>query len=282
MKSNVLLFLPVVAALAALSLPGAKGGVRQSVQTLFAPVAWPARKVGLAIDASVRAPKDVNRYSTNVPESLDEARVQHAMLMVQLANLTAQLEDLRKLSYQYQQLGTDLRKLVQPASITGGPTDQRQVLTIATAGLDDIRERAAVITELGLVGQVQSVGVGSARVLLITDPMSRLQGQFVRYQAREDRSVEAVVLDIAEKPLVVGSGTACIAGAIPAVSVRGRLKVGDAVVLDDPAFPIPALKGVRIGMVSQIDLPETNAGFATIHIEPSIDFRALREVMVVK
>jgi len=282
MKSNVLLFLPVVAALAALTLPEAKSGVKQSVQTVFAPVSWPAMKVGMAVDASFRTPKDANRYSTTVPDSLDAARLQHAVLMVQIANLTAQLDDLRKLSHQYQQFGTDLQKLLQPASVTGRSTDQRQTITISTTGLASVREQSAVVSELGLIGRVHSVGLGSATVLLITDASSKLTGRFVRYMPREDRAVDVVPLDIDKDPLVEGTGTAMVARKIPAGSVRNKLKVADAVVLDDPTFPIPALKGIRIGMVSQIDLPDTDAGFATVHIEPSIDFRSLKEVMVVK
>jgi cell shape-determining protein MreC len=213
--------------------------------------------------------------------SLDINQLDKAVLLVQIQNLSAQLDDLRKLSHLYTQLGEPVRKISQVAPVTSGPVDQRQTLTISTMGLEPIRESAAVFHPLGFVGQVDSVGVGSARILLITDPASKLTGQFVRYQGRADGGIDIIRLGV-KPPLVEGTGDRMIARAIPAGEVRNVLKVGDIVELDDDRFPTPALKGVRMGVVTAIDLPPTDAGFAQIEMKPTADLLTLREVLVVK
>jgi cell shape-determining protein MreC len=283
MRSSISIILPFVALLAALTLPPAAEGVRVTSQRAFAPVAYPSRVVGHALDASLRTPPAVDLYSDDVPKTLEEARFRLEATRVHVANLQAQLADLRVLSSQYAQFDADLRKLIQPASVTAGPTDQRQTLTISTIGVASVREGSAVVSPLGVVGQVNAVGIGSARVLLLTDPTSRVEGRFVRYVAREDGAYDAVTLAIAEKPLVEGAGEgAMIARAIPAASVREKLKVGDVVVLDDPRFAAPALKGMRLGVVAKINLPPTDAGHASVELSPTVDFRSMKEAMVVR
>lgn len=238
-------------------------------------MSWPARAFGLGL-VKATAPTDTGPLFSLDPNKLDKA-----VLLAQIQNLNAQLEDLKKLSHLYQQMGRPIRDISQIAPVTSGPVDQRQTLTISTMGLETVRNDAAVFHPLGFVGQVDSVGVGSARILLMTDPASKFTGQFVRYQGRADGGIDVIRLGV-KPPLVEGAGDRMIARAIPAGEVRNVLKVGDIVELDDDRFPTPALQGVRMGVVTAIDLPPTDAGFATIEMKPTVDLLTLREVLVVK
>ncbi len=249
--------------------------MRTSTRSLFAPVSWPARAFGLGLVKATAASDSGPLFS------LDPNKLDKSVLLVQIQNLSAQLEDLKKLSHLYQQLGEPIRKISQVAPVTSGPVDQRQTLTISTMGLESVRPSAAVFHPLGFVGQVDSVGVGSAQIVLMTDPASKFTGQFVRYQGNEKGGVDIIRLGV-KPPLVEGAGDRMIARAIPAGEVRNVLKVGDIVELDDDRFPTPALKGVRMGVVTAIDLPPTDAGFAEIEMKPTVDLLTLREVLVVK
>lgn len=268
------IILPFLATLAALTLPEVKSTVRTTLRSLFTPVSWPARTVGLAFHKAT-TPADSGPLFSPDPSKLNPAA-----LLVQIQNLNAQLEDLKKLSHLYQQLGEPLRRISRIVPVTSGPVDQRQTLTLATSGLAGLRNNTPVHHPLGFVGKIDSIGAGSARVLLITDPSSKITGRFVRYQPRADGGIDILRLDI-RPPLLEGATDRMIARAIPAGEIRSTLKIGDIVELDDDRFPIPALKGLRVGVVTRIDLPPTDAGFAQIEVKPAVDLVSLREVLVV-
>ncbi|GIW75124.1 MAG: cell shape-determining protein MreC [Phycisphaerae bacterium] len=268
------IILPFLALLAALTLPDVKSAVRTTFRSLFAPIAWPARTAGLIFHKATTSVDSGSLFSPDPSELSPEA------LLVQIQNLNAQLEDLKKLSHLYQQLGEPLRRISRIVPVTSGPVDQRQTITLNTSGLTGLRNNAPVHHPLGFVGRIDSVGAGSARVLLITDPSSKITGRFVRYQPRPDGGIDILRLDI-RPPLLEGATDRMIARAIPAAEIRNVLKLGDIVELDDDRFPIPALKGLRVGVVTGIDLPPTDAGFARIEVKPTVDLVSLREVLVV-
>jgi cell shape-determining protein MreC len=182
------------------------------------------------------------------------------------------------LSAQYAKLG-DLTKLVHPAvRLSGSPTN-RQTLTIGTGSLVAVKEKMAVVHPGGFVGQIYDISPGNiARVLLITDPESRLNGHFVRY-VRNDAGGLGVQRVNTKPPLFEGNGNGLIVR-MPAGEVRNNVRVGDVAVLDDATFS-PVTKGLRLGTVRKIDLPATDAGFAGIDIDPTTDLAKLPEVLVV-
>lgn len=279
-KFPVQLLMILIAALSAFTLPEAKSSVRETIQGLFVPVALPSRAIGRWASERLSPPHETDIVSPNVARSNDELRRQNAELVTRLMNLEAQLDDLKQLSAQYDQLGTTLKKMVQPATIVAGPVLGRQTLTISTARLAAIRENMAVVHPLGVVGQIYAVAPGgaTARVLLLTDPHSHVQGRFVRMV-----SVNGVVRDQPIKtpaPMVDGTGTGLSIGYLAAHDVRGVVQIGDIVLLDDARFP-PQIKGLPLGRVRAITLPPNDSGHATIAVDPTADFSRLAEVLVV-
>ena len=283
MRSPAVQFIFIVlAALSAFTLPAAKSGVREVVATLFVPVAAPVRAVGLWASNRVSPDRATDVLSPGKARDVDAVLRQNAELITRVGQLEAQLEDLKQLSAEYSKLATDIRKVVHPAGITGGPVGNRQTLTITTGNLVSVKEHMPVLQPTGLVGQIYAAatGGGTARVLLITDPESRVGARLVRYVAGEDGQLRKYRVNI-QPPLVEGAGPNALAiRMLPAREVRSTVHVGDVAELDDAGFPI-ITKGLRLGIVSKVNVPATDSGHATIELTPTADFAKLREVLVV-
>ncbi len=290
-SSSFILLLPIIALLSALTLGQARSGARRGVETLFIPVAGPTRVVGSLVQQRLSPSREVDRVSPDHPRSRTELQDENEALRVQIANLQAKLDDLVAISEQYKGLGEDLARLVQPAMVVGGPSDQRQTLTISTTGLNAVRDGMPVVSAFGYVGKIDSVSAvgGTAKVLLATDPGSKLVAKFARNVKRPDGGIDVVSLDI-PAPLVEGvpqqriTGTTrrMVAKLLAAGPVRKLLREGDQVLLDEPPSRMPrALIGLRLGTVSQIKLPPSDSGHAEVIIDPVADLAKLAEVRVV-
>lgn len=281
MKSGPLHFTLIAAAtLSAFSLGKAAPDLRAQLGVLFAPVSRPTRAIGLWAKSQLSPTPPTDVLSPDHPRSADELRQQNAILIAQVQNLQAQLDDLKRLSAAYRQLGA-LQQLVEPAAVLGGPTTNRQTLTIGTNGLSAIRKEMPVVHAAGFVGQVDATATigGSAIVLLATDPDSALQARFARTVVAEDGRVTTQMLPL-DPIAAVGDGRQIIATKLPAIAVRDHLRVDDVVLLDEPRLG-PALKGVRLGTVAKITLPNTTAAYASVEIRPTTDLSHLNEVLVV-
>jgi cell shape-determining protein MreC len=290
-SSRFILMLPIVALISAFTLEQAKPAVRRGVETLFVPVAGPTRALGSAAQRRLTPVSDTDPVSPDHPRTRLELQQENEILRVQIANLQTKLDDLVGISQQYQQLGAELQKLVQPAMVLGGPTDQRQTLTISTTGLTNLRVGMAVVSPFGYVGKIHSISAtgGTAKVLLATDPSSKLVARFARYVKRPDGGLELVTLDI-PPPLVEGVGDKQVVGntrymvanLLAAGPVRKLLQQGDQVLLDEPINRMPpALRGLRLGTITKINLPPSDSGHADVAIEPVSDLPKLSEVLVV-
>jgi cell shape-determining protein MreC len=278
---SLIALLILIAALAAFTLPPALAGVRLAVSSVFLPVAVPARAVATGIADRLNSPEDRFGLDPADGDTLDEVRYQNKALRGRIATLEVQLADLEQQTAQYQQMSSDVRKIVAPAAVLSGPGDGRQTLTIATVGLGQVRENAAVLHPQGLVGTIETVSPvgGTARVRLLTHPQSFLKARFASFVKRPDGATTTQRRDV-PTALVQGDNGGLVALYLPARAVREHLRVGDSVLLDDASFP-GALKGVQIGVVESIDLPPTDAGHARVRITPGLNAAGLREVLVV-
>lgn len=276
-----LMFLPIVAGLSAFTLKPPAYRVRQSVQTLFVPVSYPARILGIGVSTALRPPDAVDLLSPDAPRSVEQLRQQNTALIAQIANQQAQLRDLEQLSQQLRGLG-DLRPHVELATVIAGPSDQRQTLTLATTGLSRVAAGMPVVVRFTFVGQIHSSGIAgeSAKLLLPTDPQSKIEARFARAQPNANGGVDIVPLDVGIKPLVEGTTRGMVARLIPPREIENKLRVHDLVVLDKEKFP-PFLGGVVIGRVTKITLPPRGAGHAEVEIAPPFEYTTLRDVMVV-
>jgi rod shape-determining protein MreC len=143
-------------------------------------------------------------------------------------------------------------KELSPASST---------ITINKGSNDGIRKDMAVIASAGVVGKIQTVLPGTAKVLLLTDPGNTLA---VRVQRNR------------EEGLLEGKLVNC---ALKYVSYYADIQEGDLLVTSglDGIYP----KGLAVATVVKVTRREASA-FQNVIAEPAVRFSRLEEVLVLE
>jgi rod shape-determining protein MreC len=135
-------------------------------------------------------------------------------------------------------------------------------MTINKGEADGVHKNAAVLSPLGVVGQIMSTGARSARVLLITDHNS---------------GVDALVQRSRARGIVEG---ALDGGCVMKYLKRGEdVEVGDRVVTSglDGIFP----KGIIVGEVTRVT--RGNRGLLQVaEIKPAVPLDRIEEVLVAR
>lgn len=157
---------------------------------------------------------------------------------------------------------TSLQSQAVPGQIIGrDPLPWSGTITINKGSSDGIGRNAAVVSQYGVVGQIIATSAHSARVLLVTDPNSGVDGIVQRSRAR---GVVKGALD-----------GRCLMKYLQ----RGDdIAVGDRIVTSglDGIFP----KGISIGAVIDVDLDKRGLQ-KTADVAPSAPLDRLEEVLVV-
>ena len=151
---------------------------------------------------------------------------------------------------------------VAPAGVVGkDATNWFHSVLIDQGSRHGIERHMAVIAPGGLVGQVVEVTPSSARVQLITDPVS---------------SVGALLQSSRVTGLLVGAQSGRIR--IRYLPVRAEVRAGEVVVTSGLGGVYP--KGILVGKVVAVDR-RSGALFQEATVEPGIDFSRLEEVLIV-
>lgn len=152
---------------------------------------------------------------------------------------------------------------LQAAQIIGrDPLPWFSTMTINKGEADGVHKNAAVLSPLGVVGQIMATGAHSGRVLLITDHNS---------------GVDAVVQRSRARGIVEG---ALDGGCVMKYLKRGEdVEVGDRVVTSglDGIFP----KGIIVGEVKRVT--RGNRGLLQVaEIKPAVPLDRIEEVLVAR
>jgi len=124
----------------------------------------------------------------------------------------------------------------------------------------EVRSGMPVVTDRGLVGLVTATSPHSARVMLLLDRQSAVDGMVERSRARG---------------IVRGSGTGQLEFTF---MVRGDdVQPGDEVITSGVGGAHP--KGVRVGKVTEVHADETSL-LHTATLQPAVDFGRLEQVFV--
>jgi rod shape-determining protein MreC len=235
---------------------GVGGSLREGAQTLFSPV----QRLATAVTRPVAGLIDGVSNIAGLRDEVDRLRNENDELRNQLldvASLENRLAELQQIN--------DLEPPGELATITAritssSPTDFDQIRWLDKGSADGIAVGQAVVDEDGLVGRIDFVAAGSARVRLITDP--RL-GVGVRDLATN------------ETGWVEGRGQ----DEDPQLKMFNAVKPvteGDRLVTDGTRFP----PGLSVGTV--VESAEAEAGFALITtVELSIRTSELDFVKVI-
>jgi cell shape-determining protein MreC len=273
---HVFLVLMLLALVSAFALsPERSQKLAPRVESLFAPVAKPLRAIGSGVERRWGTP-DASDVRPDVA-----IREENQALKIANASLTAQLEELKIAMANQEALG-EVGKQSRPFKVITADAGNRETISIPGSTLHGIADEQPVIYKGGLAGRVLRAGVTSSSVLLITDRDAKpMTVAFGRFLANPDGQYQFVQLN--EAPVLVrGAGNNTLLANMMTMkeAETALIRVGDWVVLDDPAWPAN-LKGYRIGQVTSITPRPDSPLFARIVIEPGKKLRLLDEVSVV-
>ena len=197
----------------------------------------------------VRARARANNYLT-VRAQLDSA-------LTFVASRTTLAEENRQLRGL---LGLDDRsssRLVAATVIRSGTTGSASVFRLDAGSDDGINPFDAVVTDLGLLGQIQEVGAGSSMAIDWTHPDFRVSAMTVTPEGQAHGLVEAERGDFREQDRLVLRGTAYLSNLQPGAEVVTSGRGG--------AYP----RGIRIGWVGEV--AEASAGWdISYFVEPAV------------
>lgn len=194
-------------------------------------------------------------------------RQENVRLREEVQALERRLKELEEAHLESQRLKAllDLREgqpfRVAPAAVVGkDATNWFHSVLIDRGSRHGIERHMAVIASGGLVGRVAEVALSSARVQLITDPVSSVG---VRLQSSRVTG------------LLVGAQSGRLR--VRYLPIRAEVHAGEPVITSGLGGVYP--KGIVVGKVVAVDR-RSGALFQEATVEPSVDFSRLEEVLV--
>lgn len=254
--------LAVTVSASVLAVMGINDPVGSLFSSLTAPLRWCASKIAYGIEG-------FGVYFSSV-EQLTE---QNAELCRQNAELRQQLSDARAAArqdeYLREYLGLDWLEndwsLVDATVIGREAGSYRTVYTLDRGSLHGIRTGMPVVTAQGLVGRVETVGLGYCTVASVLETASSVGV----YDARSGADGLLVGdLKLREQGLCKISG----------VDADADVQVGDLIVTAGTGSVYPA--GLTVGRVSAVE-PDPYSRTMTVTVEPEADLGSLSAVMII-
>jgi rod shape-determining protein MreC len=204
-----------------------------------------------------------------VPRDVASLRQQNAVLTNQNSQLQTQIIQLQQQLKESEILYALLdfarsrpeNEYVASAVIGRDPSPFMSYVIIDQGSDDGLRHGMPVVTQQGLVGRIDAVTAGAARLQLITDPGSTIN---VRLQSTQTET------------LLSGSITGDLT--LKMIPQETKLKSGDLVLTSGLGGGYPS--DVLVGQVVSI---QSRAGelFQTASIQPAVDFSQLQAVLVI-
>jgi len=215
-----------------------------------------------------------NRYTAlsdfiTVPRDVASLRQQNALLTNENSQLQTQIiqlqQQLREAEVLYALLdfarSRPENEYVASSVIGRDPSPFMSYVIIDHGSDSGLRHGMPVVTEQGLVGRVDAVTAGAARLQLITDPGSSIN---VRLQSTQTETIL--------KGSITGDLT------LEMIPQEVKLKAGDLVLTSGLGGGYPA--DVLIGQIISIKKREGEL-FQSASIQPAVDFSSLRAVLVI-
>jgi len=224
-----------------------------------------------SVSPLLKATASIKRTSQGIWDNyvdLRSVRQENVQLREEIQGLETRLRELGEARRENQRLKTllDLREKqpfhVTPAVVIGkDATNWFHSVLIDRGSRYGVARHMVVIASGGLVGQAVDVAPSSARVQLITDPVS---------------SVGVLLQNSRATGLLVGAQSGRLR--IRYLPVRADVRAGEPVITSGLGGVYP--KGILVGKVVAID-KRSGALFQEATVEPSVDFSRLEEVLVV-
>jgi cell shape-determining protein MreC len=277
--NHIFLSLMFLAALAVFVLPTWVSRPAQAhLQFLFTPIAKPTRALAGFVYAKVSPPRAHDDGSPNQPRSPQELLQENLDLRMQLATITAQLDQLKELNADRQRLGP-LRERCTPVSVSSYDAGPRESLSLSAGSQSGLRQDQAVLAFEGVVGRLTDVSLTASRVQLITDKGVRVKVSFERFEKDSEGHTKFSIITYPTSVAVAQGSRKMIVTNQPWKELKDALRPNDWAVLDDTDWP-KAIMNYRVAKVTEVVPQSGTPGFGEIHLETTIDLPLLPEVMV--
>jgi rod shape-determining protein MreC len=225
-------------------------GVNKSIcQAILDTTHLPFQKLSSTIEDLA----EVNEQNQSLLKLLAEARLQISKLE------EAQRENVRLRSVLGFEPPPSYRLLpARVVSVTGG---QLPISAAINKGLaHSVLINQPVINQVGLVGRVQEVMPGYAKVQCLTDPLNRVA---CRVAASREMGI---VRYLPTKGMVLSN-----------FPNQGSIAVGDTILSSGLGGIYPP--GLKVGVVTSIERPE-NMPYSVVTLEPVVSFRTIEELFI--
>lgn len=248
----------LVAGIIALALSGfLSPALRTVLNPLIRVQSWISTRY-MAVYEFLTVPRDI----TSLRNENAELKDQVSQLQSQNLQLQQQIREAEVLYALLDFARTSPENEYTAAAVIGLDTNPFLRYVIIDKGSDDgLRHGMPVVTEQGLVGRVDAVTAGAARVQLITDPSSRIN---IRLQSTQT------------KAMLTGSLVGDVN--IEMIPQETDLQIGEVVLASGLGGNYPA--DILVGKVISVQ-SRPNELFQTASIQPAVDFSTLRAVLVI-
>jgi rod shape-determining protein MreC len=211
-----------------------------------------------AIQSYILEPADV----TTLRQSNVELEAEIARLQVEIIELQQQVEQTQVLSTLVDYARSRPENQYIAAAVIGRDPSPFFHYVIINRGSDDgLRSGMPAVTQQGLVGQIDSVAAGAARVQLINDPAS---------------SVNVILQQTGTNAVLVGSITGDLQ--LEMIPQDVDVQVGELVVTSGLGGGYPP--NLVVGQVSTVRRQDYDL-FQTASVQPAVDFSQLEIVLVI-
>lgn len=194
-------------------------------------------------------------------------RDENVELKQQVATLTVMLSRKREITLENERLRSllDFKKSLPYQTVVAqvigrDSSDWRSAIIINKGAKHGVFERMACATSEGLVGSIYEVGPSWSRVMLITDPSSR---------------VGIIVEPTRESGVLVGFSGSCKAIYL---SLDAEIKTGERVLTAGFSDYIP--KGISVGRIRGAHVNETNLYKYSI-VDPLVNMNGIEEIICI-
>lgn len=248
----------LVVGVIALALSGfLSPALRTVLNPLISAQSWISTRY-MAVYEFLTVPRDI----TTLRDRNAELENQVSQLQSEIVSLQQQIREAEVLYALLDFARTSPENEYTAAAVIGLDTNPFLRYVIIDKGSDDgLRHGMPVVTEQGLVGRVDAVTAGAARVQLITDPSSRVN---IRLQSTQTKAIL--------------SGSLVGDVSIEMVPQETDLQIGEVVLTSGLGGSYPA--DILVGKVVSVQ-SRPNELFQTASIQPAVDFSTLRAVLVI-
>lgn len=206
------------------------------------------------LSSTVRDLSDVNEQNILLRDSL-------AVALLQVGAMEeAQRENVRLRSVLGFEPPPGYRLL--PARVVSVTGEQLPISAAINRGLiDSVLINHPVINQVGLVGRIQEVMPGYAKVQCLTDPLNRVAARVA--SSRE----MGIVRYLPTQGMVLSN-----------FPNQGAISVGDTILSSGLGGIYPP--GLKVGVVTSVERPE-NMPYSSVMLEPVVSFRTIEELFII-